>query len=85
MTGQGTRGTVDGCHRGLIDFPNKTLIVCVCRYGKCFAGSDMEDPGQDDVKTVIEMKNMADYLKMDFASYFGDLGIDYDSGYQASF
>ena len=38
-----------------------------------------------DVKTVIEMKDMADYLKMDFASYFGDLGIDFNTGYQASF
>ncbi len=38
-----------------------------------------------DVKTVIEMKDMADYLKMDFEAYFGDLGIDFNTGYQASF
>ena len=29
-----------------------------------------------DVKTVIEMKQMADHLGMDFASYFGDLDLD---------
>ena len=32
-----------------------------------------------------EMKDMADYLKMDFEAYFGDLGIDFNTGYQASF
>jgi LDH2 family malate/lactate/ureidoglycolate dehydrogenase len=38
-----------------------------------------------DEKTVIEMKDMADYLKMDFESYFGKLDIDFNSGYKASF
>ena len=32
-----------------------------------------------DVKTVIEMKQMADRLGMDFASYFGDLDLDTSS------
>ncbi len=29
-----------------------------------------------DVKTVIEMKQMADHLGMDFTSYFGDIDLD---------
>ncbi len=37
-----------------------------------------------DEKTVLEMMSMADYLKMDFNSYFGDLGIS-NHGYQSAY
>lgn len=35
-----------------------------------------------DVKTVVEMKQMCDYLKMDFSKYFGDIDLD-ESGYES--
>lgn len=36
----------------------------------------MKEPIPVDIKTVIEMKQMSDYLEMRFEDYFGNIELD---------